>query len=88
MKINVNWPANPASEQVVGYNLRITFNGSTSVVDKGAETSHEILNAQQGTYAFAVQARNIVGNGQFGASTSLTAVPSTPPAPNVVVTEN
>lgn len=88
MQINVSWPALPASDQVTSYDLRITHNGTVLPlvqVPPGPSPSYQIVDPAPGTYAFAVRANNIVGNGSYGPSTNITSVPSTPPAPTVVV---
>jgi hypothetical protein len=87
MQINISWPANPAGDQITSYDVRITHNGTPTIVSVPPSPSptHTIPNPAPGTYAFAVRANNLAGEGSFGASTNLTSVPSTPPAPTVVV---
>jgi hypothetical protein len=86
MQLNVLIPSFSPADKVTSVDLRVTHNG-TPVVHSlpPTQTSFEINNPPQGTYAFAVRGNNVVGAGSFGASTNITNVPATPPAPEVVV---
>lgn len=84
--INLAWTANPADEQVSGYQVHQTFNGGSSqFVTTVSGTSYSVANAAAGVYTFALRAVNIAGIGPFSAYAVGPGLPSAPTPPTITV---
>lgn len=77
--INLNWPANPASEGVSHYNLEQSVDGSpfTNIANP-VSNSFQILNPLPGVYRWKIRAVNFVGTGPFGNIAQGAEVPTAP----------
>jgi len=62
--INLSWPANPASEGVIKYQVFESINnGAFNFKADVTSTSFQIANPAPGAYKWKVRAVNFVGNG-------------------------
>lgn len=85
--LRVSWPANPAVEQIIDYELYQSVNGGTfSSLGRLPGTSRDLsLNA--GAYQFKVKAHNAAGAGpesDIGNGPSVPSKPGTPVVETVV----
>lgn len=87
MKLNLDWPARPASELVSSYDVQMTLNGSALPIANVPTNHFEIDNPAPGNYTAKVRAKNVAGDGLWSNVTTGPGLPGTPPAPTITVTE-
>lgn len=90
MKLNVSWPANPAADQVTGYNVAITYlgspiSGSPFSVPATASPSLTRTGLASGVHAVTVQAVSPSGVSSPTTPVSSPGAPTTPGAPTVTI---
>lgn len=86
--IHLNWPANPASESIVKYEVLASINGATvfSLIGSPTTNSFDIVNPTAGVYRFKVRAVNFVGTGPESPVADGPGIPTAPGTITVTVT--
>lgn len=76
--LQMNWSANPASEQVISYDVNVMRNGSSIGTFNVPTNSYSIDSPSPGVYSFAVRANNVAGSSAYSAPVQGPTVPSVP----------
>lgn len=88
-KLHLDWPANPASELITGYQIwRSLDGGEFEYVATTTETHADTENPSPNVYAFKVKAVNFVGAGPFSPVAEGPGLPSAPGKPTLTVITN
>lgn len=84
--IRLQWPANPASENVTAYKVWESVNGGAWTLKSTVATPElDIANPAPHPTKWKVQAVNFIGESATSPEASGPSIPSTPPAPEVIV---